>query len=71
MIDLVKLPSVRKCGFFLRLNIMKDGIPAGTTVDKSLPVLRLDKSQTTIGEFIDLARNEAKKLVLIFGSITW
>jgi hypothetical protein len=63
-------PKVRASGYFLRLNVVKEGVPVGTMINRNIALVELDGRVSALGTYIDLANIHNKKLVLACGSLT-
>lgn len=74
MSETAHLPNIKKHAFFLRNNIIKDGLPVGSEVDPNISFETLSDSgtdeKTTLGTLLNRLRETGKKLIILCGSLT-
>ena len=75
------LPNIRQKAFFLRNNIMVEGVPIGSIIPRDMSFVQLVDSSTVsaaittmkanLGYWMDQATSLNKTLIIFSGSLTW
>ena len=75
------LPNIRQKAFFLRNNIMVEGVPIGSIIPRDMSFVQLVDSsiasaaittmKTNLGYWMDHAISLNKTLIIFSGSLTW